>query len=58
MVGRTQPLGRHLNFILAQFGKDALHFVVLFVAGVAGKKVVVMVWFRVFAQLMYLDICV
>lgn len=33
MVGRIQPLGRHLNFTLAQFGKDILDFVVLLVAG-------------------------
>ena len=34
MVGRTQPLGRQLNFTFAQLRKDVLHFVVLLVAGV------------------------
>jgi len=44
MVGRIQPLGRHLNSTLAQFGKDVLHFVVLLMAGFSERKV--HHWFR------------
>lgn len=43
MVGRMQPLGRHLNFTLAQFGERC--------GGIGGWffKKVHLVWIRVFA---------
>jgi hypothetical protein len=43
MVGRIQPLGRHMNLTLAQFGKDVLHLVLL-MAGFSERKV--HQWFR------------